>query len=110
MKKRVFHTRIIAYKKKDIYIGVALDFDLVVQGDSIQQALQHLHESITGYLLMCVEDNESHEQIYRPAPKKYFDLHSLFLELQAKGKTTKPKYKESFLGTLEFNKKNLTNV
>ena len=109
MKSRSFSTRIIAYKKGDHYLGVALDFDLMVQSESLEQALYELKSCIESYLITCVQENESDEDIYRVATKKYQNLHGLFVELQMKNERSKG-HIENYLGTLSYNQKELANV
>jgi len=101
--KRTFQTRALAYKKDNLFVGVALDFDLIVQGKSLGEAIDRLEDCIKSYLETCVEANESDKQIYRKAPKKYFDIYALFLDLQ-KNKANKEreleKNRNKFLGVL----------
>ncbi len=111
MKPRSFQTRIISYKKDKLYLGVALDFDLLVQGASMGKVMERLDDCITSYLIECVNDNEKEEDIYRRAPKKYFDIYELFLDLEKKAKSKEvEKYKDKFLGTRTFSEKSLANV
>jgi len=101
--KRTFQTKALAYKKDNLFLGVALDFDLVVQGKSLGEAIDRLEDCIKSYLTMCVEDNEPDNKVYRKAPKKYFDVYELILDLQ-KSKIKKDsgteKTKNNFLGVL----------
>ena len=99
--KRSFTTKIICYKKNDQFLAVALNFDLIDEGDCMGEALSRLEENIVSYLIMCVKEKENDESIYRKAPKKYFDLHGLFVELQGK------KAENKFLGELTFNRDKL---
>jgi hypothetical protein len=113
---KIFQTRVVIYKKDNLYLGVALDFDLLVQGKSPSQTMARLDDCIGSYLKMCLKDNESDEEIYRKASKKYFDVYNLFLDLQkqkvkSKKEQLKRKYKTQFLGLLQFdNKGKLVNV
>lgn len=84
MPTRFFKDRVIAYKKGGCYLAVSLEFDLLAEGDSIKQALDHLYEATSGYLKMCCLDEESDEEIYRKAPEKYQSIYGLFVELDAK--------------------------
>ncbi|HBB02460.1 MAG: hypothetical protein US89_C0012G0037 [Candidatus Peregrinibacteria bacterium GW2011_GWF2_38_29] len=98
--KRIFTTKVICYKKNDKFIAVALDFDLLDEGDCMVKALSNLHENIISYLKMCVKEHESDKNIYRKAPKKYYDICDLFVELQKKHEE---KNENKFLGNLSFN-------
>lgn len=75
MLERFFKDRIIAYKKNTTYLAVSLEFDLMAEGKSIRQALERLYDATSGYLQMCCEDNETDEEIYRKAPKKYQNMY-----------------------------------
>lgn len=111
MASRSFRSKVICYKKDDCFLAVALDFDLMVQGKTMGEAMDRIDDNIRSYLKMCLEDNEIDKQIYRRASKKYYDLYDLFLELgkkrTEKGKT---RYKEQCLANLTFNKASLVNV
>lgn len=107
MAGKVFTSKVIAYKKDDRFIAVALNFDLVVEGETMGQAIDYLDESVIGYLKMCLEDGESNAEIYRDAPQKYFKMYDLFLELEEQDKV---KYGKQYLGMAKFDKKELVNV
>ncbi len=95
MPTRFFKDRIIAYKKGEKYLAVSLEFDLMADGKTIKQSLDRLHDATSGYLQVCCEDNETDEEIYRQAPKKYQDLYKLFVELtENKKKDENEKKKE----------------
>ena len=102
--KRNFSTKVICYKKNNKFLAVALDFDLLDEGNCIGEALAKLEENIISYLRMCIKENENDKNIYRKAPKKYYDLYELFIELQKKHEE---KNKNKFLGELSFNRENL---
>jgi hypothetical protein len=72
--KRTFVARQIAYKKGSKFLAVCLDFDLIAEGKTMGEAIDRLRDAILGYLVMSIKDNEKDEEIYRKAPKKYFDL------------------------------------
>ena len=84
MSSRFFRDRIIAYKKGGTYLAVSLEFDLLTEGCSIKEALERLHDATFGYLQTCYQENETDNEIYRKAPKKYQDLYELFIELSEK--------------------------
>ena len=92
MKKvRNFKTRIICYPKDDMFIGVALDFDLIVQGKSLTEASHRIMECICGYLEACIKDNDPDEEIYRKSNKKYFQVYNL---IKKEGKSKNPNSKK----------------
>lgn len=102
MKQRIFKVREIAYKKDSIFLAVSLDLDLMAEGKTMGQAIDRLREATIGYLNMCCKDDEPNSEIYRKAPKKYFDLYDLFKELDQKKKGTS-KTVENFVGKATYN-------
>jgi hypothetical protein len=102
MKHRTFTVREIAYKKDSKFLAVSLDLDLMAEGKTMGQAIDRLREATVGYLNMCCKDNEPDKEIYRKAPKKYFDLLDLFKELDEK-KKGKSKTIENFVGKATYN-------
>ncbi|MBD3330265.1 hypothetical protein GF354_01910 [Candidatus Peregrinibacteria bacterium] len=118
MKARTFVDKVIAYKKEKIYIAVSLEFDLIAEGKSIMQALERLHDATSGYLEMCCKDNETDEEIYRKAPKKFQDMYDLFVELSEKKrkrddeklKEKKFREKETLSQNITYNSNNLCNA
>lgn len=86
MSTRFFKDKIIAYKQGEKYLAVSLEFNLMAEGKTIKESLDRLHDATSGYLQICCEDNETDEEIYRKAPKKYQDLYQLFVELTEKKK------------------------
>lgn len=106
MKKKTFHAREIVYKKESRFLAVSLDFDLMAEGFTMGEALDRLHDGTVGYLSMCCKGNESDKEIYRKAPKKYFDMHELFRELDAK--KTKGIVAENFVGKATYSSSQLS--
>ena len=84
MSPRIFKDRILAYKKGETYLAVSLEFDLMAEGNSIEQAFDRLQDATAGYLKMCCNDNEPDSEIYRKAPQKYQNIYDLFIELSKK--------------------------
>ncbi len=101
MKNSSFQSRVFVYKKKNLFVGVALDFDLIVQGKNMVEALERLNDGVRTYLRMCTDENESDQEIYRKAPNKYFKLYDFLLDLQKK-KCEERKQMEGFSGYLNF--------
>ena len=84
MSLRFFRDRVIAYKKGEIYLAVSLEFDLLAEGGSIEEALKRLYDATIGYINTCCSDGEVDREIYRKAPKKYQTMYELFVELNKK--------------------------
>ena len=74
MTGRHFQDRIVAFKDNDTYVAVSLNFDIVAEGDNVEQAIERLRDATLGYLVVCVEDKEKDEAIYKSAPKEYQDM------------------------------------
>ncbi len=109
MKIRTFKDRVIVYKKGQKYISASLEFDILAEGKNPIQAIERLYEATSGYLEMCCKDNESDDEIYRKAPKKYQDMYNLFVELaEKKRKKEKEKKKELSLRKKEITSAQLT--
>lgn len=106
MKQRIFHAREIVYKKGDRFLAISLDFDLMAEGFTMGEALDRLHDATIGYLSMCYKEKESDKEIYRKAPKKYFDMYELFKELDAKKK--KRPFAENFIGKATYSSSQLS--
>lgn len=100
MKKRIFHAREIVYKKGGRFLAISLDFDLMAEGFTMGEALDRLHDATLGYLSMCLKENENNKEIYRKAPKKYFDMYELFKELDERKQ--KGKIVENFVGEATY--------
>ncbi len=115
---RTFKSKVIAYKKGDRYISCSLAFDMFAEGNSIQQSLERLDDAIRGYLKVSLEDNETDEEIYRQAPKKYHNLYDIFTDLiNKRRKKEKEKQKEQQLlrrettaSIFSFNSQSLCSV
>ena len=115
---RTFKSKVIAYKKGNKYISCSLDFDLFAEGDNIQQSLERLYDAIRGYLKVSLEDNETDEEIYRSAPKKYHNLYDIFTDLinkqrkkeEEKQKEQKLLRNETTASIFSFNSQSLRSV
>jgi hypothetical protein len=104
MASRSFKTRVIAYRKSDGFIAVALDFDLLDEGGSLSESLCRLEKNINSYLIACLEDKETDEEIYRQSPKKYQQMYEMFQEWQQE-----KKWEDKMLGVQSFNSKQLVH-
>ena len=108
--KRTFHSKVIAYRKDDAFLAVALDFDILAEGYTMGDALDKLQDAINGYLAMCLADKESDKEIYRKTEKKYFDIYNLFEELDDK-KAQKELIKlDGFAGLKVYNPTELSHA
>src|SRR3989338_1720171 len=101
MRMRIFTAREMVYKKASKYLAVSLDFDLFAEGSTIGEAMDLLHEASVGYLIVSCKDHDADAEIYRRAPKKYWDIYELLKELDAK-KHAEKKIKEGFAGKFTY--------
>lgn len=80
MTEHSFRAREICYQEGEDFHAISLDFDLFAEGKTREEAMQRLRDATMGYLLLCIQDNELDEEIYRTAPKKYHDMFQYYLE------------------------------
>ena len=71
----------VAFKKGDQWIGVCINFDLAVQGDSFADVKKRLDSQIKGYLIEALSVDKEHASylLHREAP---FRFKFLFWVLQ----------------------------
>ena len=100
MRVRTFTAREMVYPKGSKYLAVSLDFDLFAEGSTLGEAMDRLKEASIGYIRVSCKDNEADKEIYRLAPKKYFDIYELLKELDEKKK--KEKVREGFIGKATY--------
>ena len=79
--------RIFIYKDNDKFVGVCLEFDLVVCGKTQLITCQLLLEMVKGYVQNAWENNLPDSVLNRPAPKKYWNVYNKFIENQRPNKT-----------------------
>lgn len=92
-----FMDRIIGFKDGDNYVAVSLEFYLVGEGDTMEQAFDRVEDATRGYLSVCLEENLPVPKIYRPAPKKYQEMYENYNAL----------YKKTEKGKFERKEKNI---
>lgn len=100
MGQRIFKDRIVSFKEKGIYIAVSLNFYIVAEADDLDTAIERLKDATLGYLEVCLEDNESDELIYRPAPEEYQDM---WVDVHEINKFVPPKTQKGILKKKETN-------
>ena len=67
----------MAFKEKDwTFYAVSISFWLYSEWNSISDVFSKLHDATIWYLTMCINDNESKEEIYRWAKKEYLDMYN----------------------------------
>lgn len=80
--EKEFTLRIFAYQKGGLYYACSVDFNLVAQGHSLQQALDRLKDSIIFYVKTELAEGKSFEQIKRTMPL-YFRLKFAYIFAKA---------------------------
>ena len=80
MSQRSFRAREICYQDGEDFHAISLDFDLFAEGKTREEAMQRLRDATMGYLLLCIQDKEPDQEVYRMAPKKYQDMFQYYLE------------------------------
>lgn len=92
-----FIDRIIGFKDGDAYVAVSLEFYLVGEGHTMEEAFERVEDSTRGYLSVCLEEGLPASKIYRAAPKKYQEMYDRHLAL----------FKKTEKGKFERNEKSL---
>lgn len=64
----------LIFRKRDLYTGVCLEFDLVVQAPTWQEAKEHIEDLADAWLKNVLENRLPESLLNKPAPKKYWDL------------------------------------
>lgn len=68
-----------AFKEKDSFIGVCLEFDLVVKADSLKEAIEHIEDLASGWLENVMKNNLPEELLNKPAPNEYWEKYKKYL-------------------------------
>ncbi len=95
IKKLVFNNtykrgnaRVLVYKEGSKYVGVCLEFDLVIYGKKLAETVTCIKEMVEGYLANAKENNLPVDVLNRPAPKKYWNKYNEFLKLEQRRLST----------------------
>ena len=67
--------RILIYFKKDKYIGVCLDFDIIEEADSKEETIKQINEATRGYIINICKNKLDDKLLNRPAPEKYWKIY-----------------------------------
>lgn len=88
---------LFVYKEKpNYYIGVCLEFDLLIEGESLVEAMQQISKVANDYLQIVIENNWSDDLLNQSAPKEYWKKFFEFLK-ELRGKERKRQYWERYL-------------
>ena len=66
--------RILIYSKKNKYIGVCLDFDIIEEAGNKEDAIKQINEATRGYIMNICKNNLDDKLLNRPAPEKYWKI------------------------------------
>ncbi|MEK7071757.1 MAG: hypothetical protein AAB959_00505 [Patescibacteria group bacterium] len=64
--------RILIYPSKNKYIGVCLDFDIIEEADSKEEAINQIKEATRGYVINVWKNKLDDGLLNRPAPENYW--------------------------------------
>lgn len=100
--------RVLLYKDKKEYVGVCLDFDIVVRGKTTRKVWSCIKELVEIYLENAVKNKLPVDVLNRPAPKQYWGKYLKFLEyekakIESKNKTPGVSRKPSSPSVTVFN-------
>ncbi len=64
----------LEYKDGDIFIAHCLEFDLVTQGDTREEARANLADLIKTHIQFAIEKDVEDKALFHPAPHKYWEI------------------------------------
>lgn len=104
-KKEQGIARILIYPERKKYIGVCLDFDIIEEAESKEEAINQIKEATRGYIINAWKNNLDNSLLNRPAPEKYWRIYqkySRFIAAKNEGKVKNitPEIKSSSLFSL----------
>jgi len=99
-KKEQGIARILVYPSKNKYIGVCLDFDIIEEAGSKEEAVNQIKEATRGYVMNVWKNNLDDSLLNRPAPESYWRIYreyNRFVAAKNEGRVKKitPKIKSS---------------
>ena len=66
--------------KENGFLGVCLDFDIVISGENRRAVMDRVQESAMGHLSIVVEKGLSDSLLNRKAPMRYWDIYEMMNE------------------------------
>ena len=67
-------------KEKSKFIGVCLEFDLIVQADNAKETLEQILDYAMLWRRNAIKNKLPEELLNRPAPKKYWEIYKKLVE------------------------------
>lgn len=96
---------LFVYEEKKKFVGVCLEFDLVVEADTLSEAKEQIVDYVQAWHKNAVEYKLPEEVLNRPADKKYWKIYSDILkreqeraELEEKS-PSQSKFNKSFVAS-----------
>ena len=74
-KKEQGIARILVYPEKNKYIGVCLDFDIIEEAESKEEAINQIKEATRGYIINAWKNKLDDNLLNRRAAEKYWKLY-----------------------------------
>ncbi|MFQ6054779.1 MAG: type II toxin-antitoxin system HicB family antitoxin [Methanosarcinales archaeon] len=71
LKNEVFHLDVIIEAEDDLFTAHCLQFDIVSDGRTIEEAKEMIIDAILEYLTFAIE-NDLLDEVYKPAPIEYW--------------------------------------
>ena len=67
--------KVLLLKEGKFWVAVCLDYDLVAQGDSENEAMARLCRTHHAHVMRCKEEGIEPLSDLKPAPKQYWELY-----------------------------------
>ena len=78
------HLTYIAFPNKGKYLGVCLEFDLSVEGDTLEEAKVKIQDYARLWHKNVVKNRLSEELLNKPADKKFWNVYKKILDAEKK--------------------------
>ena len=79
--KNIGLARIIIFPCKEGFRAVCLDFDLIEDGETREEAENNIKEAAVGYIEAICKCNLDSHLLNRPANKRYWKLYESYLDM-----------------------------
>ncbi|EKE14970.1 MAG: hypothetical protein ACD_12C00216G0002 [uncultured bacterium] len=94
-KLKEFTYRCLVYRETDdSFTGVCLDLDIVEENhQTMEQAILSLHDAVETHLKAAAGLQSPKELMYRPAPRKYWNILQLMTAAQPQKQNIPPEFR-----------------
>ncbi len=83
-------------EKPNYFIGVCLEFDLIEEGETVQETLKTIWEASDFYLETIIKKNWSDELLNELAPEEYWEKYRNYLKKEIKESSKKEDKRECY--------------